>query len=193
MTWRDQQEGYRVGLSRLTLPFCFIYGSVILLIPAGLIMILYGKGYPLTWPPAALPSRLVLANTIVPLGIMFGAWLINAFLFGYLLPSRTVRLLPRHLAWKQLWLPKRIRWKQITEIVETSEHIFFCQNVPMATVVPKRAFPNQKQAAAFLEQARHFWHEATGLPPSPIPDSVGVWPPAPCPSDSAEPGDGREG
>ncbi len=185
LTWRDRQEGYRVGLSHLLLPYRLVGIGGLLLMPVGMMLILYGKGYPFTWTAANLPLRLMLLNTFLPLGFLLGFFLTTAIGSGFLFRSQVVQLLPLHLAWKKARSSNLIRWKRITEIVDTGEYICFCQNYPTAVAVPKRAFPNQGQSAAFLEQATRYWREAKGLPEPSVPDTAGVWPPAPRPGDSA--------
>jgi len=192
MAWRDRQEGYRVGLSHLTLPYLLVWIGILLLFPAGTMLTLYGKGYPTTWTAANLPLRLMILHSVIHLGIILLAAISTSAVLSYLFRSRSVQVSSRCLAWKQLWGYNRIRWERVTEIVDTGEHICFCQNYPIAVVVPKLAFAGEEQADAFLGQAIHYWHHATGRT-QPPPYVVGVWPPAPRPSNSAEPGDGREG
>ena len=179
MTWHDRQEAYRIGLSHLTLPYRLFWIGILLLFPGGEMLNLYGRGYPLTWTTANLPLRLMLLHSAIDLGVILVSLVLTSSLLNYLFRSRSVQVSSRCLAQKQLWGYNRVRWKEVTDIVETGQHIFFCQNVPTAIVVPKLAFTGEKQADAFLEQAMRYWREAKGIPALLVPNTTGVWPPAP--------------
>ena len=181
MTWRDWLEGYRIGLSHLTLPYRLFWIGILLLFPSGEMLTLYGRGYPLTWTAANLPLRLMLIHSAMHLGVMLLSVLSTSAILGYFFRRRRVQITPRCLAYKQLWGYNRIRWKDVTDIVEDGHYIFFCQNVPVAVVVPNLAFRCQEQANVFLEQAIQYWREARGILPPLLPDTPGVWPPAPRP------------
>ena len=87
-----------------------------------------------------------------------------------------------------------IKWSAIIDIVCTHTGIFlFRKGFFAATFVPMTAFTDLREIQRFYETATDYWREAKGMLPPPIPDTSGVWPPAPRPSNSAEPGDGREG
>ena len=60
-------------------------------------------------------------------------------------------------------------------------------------VIPKSAFDNNAHAQAFLMQSRQYWEAAKQKQQEEMQKAQGTWPPAPHPSNSAEPSDGREG
>ena len=191
MTWREWLEGYRIGLSHLMLPYLLFWVSVPLTMMIGLLLILYSKGYPSAWPPAGLPPRPLLFSMAKLSSLVFVGPLVTHTVLIYLFPSTIVQISPRCLAWKLMGSVKRIKWKNVTDVIETAEYICFCQNFPTATIIPKHAFPNREQAQAFLEQSLHYWHDATGrTQPLPL-DAAGIWPPVPRSGNSVEPGESR--
>ena len=87
-----------------------------------------------------------------------------------------------------------IKWSAIIDISCTQDSIFlFRKGFFAATFVPMTAFTDPSEAQCFCETATGYWRGAKGLPATPVPDTARVWPPAPRSSNSAEPGDGREG
>ena len=72
-------------------------------------------------------------------------------------------------------------WQRITNVFQGLEHITICSENNIALVVPRRAFPNEQAATAFFGMALDFWPEARGTLPLPVPETTGVWPPAPRP------------
>ncbi len=82
-------------------------------------------------------------------------------------------------------------WQRVSNISQEAEHLTICSENYIALVVPRRAFPNEQAAEGFYTAALAYWHEAKGTMPPPVPEIAGVWPPAPRPGNSAEPGDTR--
>ena len=187
-TFRGWQEGYRVGLSHLTQLYRLVWCGVLLLIVGCLILTIISQGYPSAWPPTSLPPRAIILHLGQFIGVVSASYLTTALVIGYFTRVRTVQLLPVHLAWKSNWSFNRIPWKDITDIVQTSEHICFCQNIPTAIVVPKSAFRSQAQAITFVEQAKRHWRTETGRNDIPPAENTGVWPPAPRVDDFQERG-----
>ena len=183
-TYRDWQEGYRVGLSHLTLLYRLVWCCVTLFILVGLALTVIGRGYPATWPPKGLPPKAIVQHTSLFVLVLLVCYLSATLIFGYFTRVRTVQLLPVHLAWKSNWSSNLIRWKDITDIVQTSEYVFFCQNTPSAIVVPKSAFRSQAQVTAFVEEAERYWRSETGRNDIPPTENTGIWPPAPRVDDS---------
>ena len=86
-----------------------------------------------------------------------------------------------------------IQWSAVTGIVCTQGSVFlFRRGIFAATFLPASAFSDPRQAHQFYETAVAYWREAKGLPPL-VPDTAGVWPPAPRSGNSAQLGDGRQG
>jgi hypothetical protein len=81
-------------------------------------------------------------------------------------------------------------WRDFSRLAEESDY-FYLVGWRRAIQIPKRAFRSPTEAERFFEAALSYWCEARGLPltPPPNPDTAGVWPPAPRPGNSAEPGD----
>lgn len=183
-TYRDWQEGYRVGLSHLTPAYRIVWTGLLLLFIAGPILILISDGYPATWPPTGPPSLSVLLSVGFLVGVILASYFTVAVVVGHLNRSQTIQLLPRHFAWKRRLSSNLIPWKDVTDILETGDHICFCQNIPTAVVVPKSAFPDPQQARAFVEQAEHYWRRGTGRKDPSALNALGVWPPAPRVPDS---------
>lgn len=53
-----------------------------------------------------------------------------------------------------------IRWTDITDIVETKDHLFLFVDANMSIVVPKRAVGSAASLAAFLTDAQSSWNTA---------------------------------
>ena len=190
MTWRDRLESYRVGLSQMTLLGCTIWSAFLLLFLGSQLLLRWLQNYSITWPLTQLPplpSPLSIISHAAASG--FGC-LIGFILVACFSQLRTVQINPDFLVCKIWRLSNRIRWKNINIILDTGKYICFCQNYPIAVVVPKLAFRGQEQANMFLEEATQHWRKAKGILPPSLPDMPGVWPPAPRPANSAEPGDG---
>ena len=82
-----------------------------------------------------------------------------------------------------------IKWLAVVGIISTQSGIFlFRKGIFAATFVPVTAFTDPREAQRFYEAATGYWRDAKGILP-PIADTSGVWPPAPRPGNSAEPGD----
>ncbi len=80
-------------------------------------------------------------------------------------------------------------WRDFSHLAEESNYFYF-DGWRRAIQIPKRAFRSPAEAERFFEAAMVYWCEARGLPlPPPVPEIVGVWPPAPVVGNSAEPGD----
>ena len=178
-TLRGWLESFRIGLPSLALPYRLVWGGISLLLLGSLALMEIGRGYPSTWPPTSLPSRSVVLHIGSHVGVVLASSMATALVLSYFTHSRVIYFLPRQLQGKTIWFSFRIRWKDVTSIVETSDYICFCQKVPCAFVVPKSAFPNQKQVFAFIEQAESYWRHETGRNDIPPAENTGVWPPAP--------------
>jgi hypothetical protein len=179
-------EGYRVGLSALTLPYRLVWGGILLLFLVGLTLMEIGRGYPSMWPPIGLPPRAIVLHAVSFVGVFYASLVAEALVLSYFFHSRVIYFLPRQLQGKNIWFSFRIRWKDVTGIVETSDYICFCQKSPNAFVVPKSAFPNQEQARAFVEQVKRYWRIETGRDHPFTVENPGVWPPAPRVDDFQE-------
>jgi hypothetical protein len=162
-TFRGWLEGYRAGMSALTLPYRLVWGGILLLVLGTIVLHL-----------AAF------------VGICLASSVAEALVLSYFIHSRVIYFLPRQLQGKNIWWSFRIRWKDVTGIVETSDYICFCQKAPNAFVVPKSAFPNQEQVFDFIEQAENYWRHETGRNDVPSAENTGVWPPAPRVDNSQE-------
>ena len=178
MTLRDGLEGYRVGLSQMPTRSWIVWGVCLFGTLIGLLLIQWSKGYPATWPPTHLPPHPVLSSMGLIVGIIFIAPVSSTILSSWLTRSRTVQISPLSFTVRYRVGSVSNPWLNVSAIMDTGEHVCFCQIVPNAIVVPKSAFPNQEQARAFLEQATDYWHRATGRTLPPL-DAAGVWPPAP--------------
>jgi hypothetical protein len=185
-TFRGWLEGYRAGMSALTLPYRLVWGGILLLVLGGLALMEIERGYPSTWPPTSLPPRTIVLHLAAFVGICLASSVAEALVLSYFIHSRVIYFLPRQLQGKNIWWSFRIRWKDVTGIVETSDYICFCQKAPNAFVVPKSAFPNQEQVFDFIEQAENYWRHETGRNDVPSAENTGVWPPAPRVDNSQE-------
>jgi hypothetical protein len=83
-----------------------------------------------------------------------------------------------------------IRWQQIADVTKAGDYVVICLKAGMI-VIPRRAFPDGQAADSAYQKTLSYWRKAKGIPLS-IPDTAGVWPPAPRPGNSVEPGDGPE-
>lgn len=91
----------------------------------------------------------------------------------------TVSLQPDGLYSQTSVIDTRVKWQNITEIADNSQMILLFLSPRYGFIVPKRAFADPAQAAAFLETARAYRQSASDgtqpmLPPMPV-----SWPPAP--------------
>jgi hypothetical protein len=192
ITWRERLKGYRIGWSQMTLLYRAVWIVLLLLFFVSQLLRRWLQGYPVAWPLAKLPpfpppSDIAGHVAATGFGLMIGAVLIACFS-----PLRTVQIAPSFLVCKTWGLSNRVRWESLTTILDTGDYICFCRAFPVAVVIPKSAFRREERVNAFLEQATHYWHDATGrTQPLPL-DTAGVWPPAPRPGNSVEPGDGPE-
>jgi hypothetical protein len=106
--------------------------------------------------------------------------------------TRTAQITPEGVWVKTEQNTMLLQWRHIRYIVEQGEYNCIVTRALAATVIPKTAYHNPKEANAFIEQAEHYWHQAKGITPPPGPDVSGVWPPAPRVGDSQEPGETRK-
>lgn len=88
------------------------------------------------------------------------------------------------------WRPEHVvKWSECEGILCTATDILIFEDVyGFGVHVPLGAFIDPHEALRFCETATGYWRSAKGLPAL---DASGVWPPAPRPSNSAEPGDSR--
>ena len=102
----------------------------------------------------------------------------------------TLTILPAGLRNEKWWPKSIVKWKEIVSIIDTGTDIFLLRNFPGAgMIVPLNAFTDPREAQSFYETALAYWRNAKGISMPPVPETVGVWPPAPIIADSAEPGD----
>ena len=106
-------------------------------------------------------------------------------------PKATVTI-EREFCLRKSLISVKSPWRRFAKLTEEPDYFHFV-GWRCHSYIPKSAFDSRAEADAFYQTALQFWREAKGLPEPPIPSTVGVWPPAPRPSNSAEPGDGREG
>ena len=93
----------------------------------------------------------------------------------------------RYEAWGR---KPNIEWKIIAGVVQTETDILLIQNsLGGGTFVPLAAFTDPREAQRFYELAVSYREAAKRGQPLPPSDETGVWPPAPRPGNSAEPGD----
>ncbi len=184
ITFQDRIEGYRVGLAHMTLPSRIVWimlGLLFLTLPA---LNTTSHHHPITWLLTTRLSPKFLEKVGLLVCVSLASYFASGLTVWQLTKIRTVKLQERHLLNRVLFGWNRIRWREVNAIVETAEHICFCQNVPTAVVVPKSAFPNKEQARAFVEQAEHYWRRGTGRKDPSALNALGVWPPAPRVPDS---------
>ena len=169
--------------------FLFLIGLLLMLYT--LLLSCYHQYHPTNWPLVPWPPH--------PFSLILG-WLVGIFL-GYnilwnavLDNERDVRLFPEHVVLKRRIRSNVIGWQDVTALSDAGAylHLWFCQDTPNVIVVPKSAFSSLKGAEAFYTIVLDYWQDATGKQ-TPIPETAGVWPPAPRPSNSAEPDNTREG
>ena len=91
----------------------------------------------------------------------------------------TVSLRPDGLYNQTAVQDTRVMWQNITEVADSPQIIALFLSPRFGFVVPKRAFADPAQAAAFLETARTYCRSAyDGTQPA-LPSAPASWPPAP--------------
>ena len=130
--------------------------------------------------PAVLATYALLAFALF-LGIVLGM---------LLTPRTTVTISAKGCRRKEFF-ERQSSWKRFAKVEELSGYYYFAAwNIVF--FIPKLAFSSGVEAEAFFATALTYWRNAKGLPPPPVPETLGVWPPAPRPANSAEPGGSAE-
>lgn len=81
-----------------------------------------------------------------------------------LLGPRLMRLTPQGLIFHSELVESTVRWPALESIETDAEYAYLYIASYQANIVPRRAFNDDLQFAAFVEQARRYWREATGAP-----------------------------
>ncbi len=121
------------------------------------------------------------------------AVIIGLFLGSAIAPRTTITI-DSQFCCRETLFKQKAAWTAFASLTEGVDHYFFT-GWRYAFFLPKLAFDSRAEADAFYRTALLFWREAKGLPePSipAVPNVSRVWPPAPRPGNSAEPGDGPE-
>ncbi len=117
--------------------------------------------------------------------------LLATALAAKLTPKITITISPQFCYYKAFF-ERKSSWRVFLALREEANYFYFVGWL-RAFYIPKCAFDSRAEADAFYQTALGFWREAKGILPPALPDSPGVWPPAPRPGNSAEPGGRREG
>jgi hypothetical protein len=80
-------------------------------------------------------------------------------------------------------------WTDFEDIAIIGDLLYFTLKKKRILIIPKSAFANASEAAMFLETARQHWDAAKTRHRYAASATEGVWPPAPRPGNSVEPGD----
>ena len=187
ITFRHWGEGVRIGWLHLRPLSRGRWLCIPLLMTAGFVLIMLGKGYPASWPPAHLPPRSVALSMGLFLSIVFVPVTSAIVIIGGLTRAQRVEISPNALTFRYKYWSTPLFWKNVVAIEETEECYCFCQETWAAFVVPRSAFPNQEQADTFMEQAMHYWRRETGYSEPQPSETSGVWPPAPQTTGFQEP------
>ena len=73
----------------------------------------------------------------------------------------------------------RVRWPKVSEIADNKQLIVLFLGPQFGYLIPKRAFPSEEQAQAFLETARAYHQSALKGTAPMLPEVTPSWPPAP--------------
>ena len=186
---QDWITAYRTGINHLRrLPIAAASGLAFPIVCFVLEMLLFYHGYAHAWNrhhsfPWNYVSIMTAAAAMGPAAFVYSHWSLSAR--RVVLESCCV-IVQSHFSGR-----RPLSWQRVSGVFQEAEHITICYENFAALVIPYRAFPNEQAAKDFYTESVYYWHEAKGMTPPPIPDMSGVWPPAPRPSNSAEPGDTR--
>ncbi|HUY88188.1 MAG TPA: YcxB family protein [Pirellulales bacterium] len=81
-----------------------------------------------------------------------------------LLGPRRLRLTPQAFVFSAELFDSAIKWPAVESIEADAEYAYFYIASIQANIVPRRAFNDDLQFAAFVELARRYWRQATGVP-----------------------------
>ena len=179
MTRLDRQEALRIGLSRMSLGWCFLLLGYPLACTFGLLLMFWAKGYhaqwPLTGPFPWHTFKFILIGPYMGLSTLFAGMLLT----WHQTARRTVRIDSLIFTTGSKLGTAKLKWNKVLEILDTGEYLCFRTSHPAVTIIPMSAFPNKEQAYAFAEQAGLYWRRATGRRDPASLNAPGVWPPAP--------------